>query len=46
MLTHPARGAGESATFNPVGIGVGRDGSVYVADYGNSRIRKVAVDGE
>jgi DNA-binding beta-propeller fold protein YncE len=40
-----ADGPGESATFNPVGLGVGRDGSVYVADYGNNRIRKVAVGG-
>ena len=39
-------GPGERATFNPVGLGVGRDGSVYVADYGNSRIRKVAVHGD
>lgn len=36
-------GPAHSATFNPVGLGVGRDGSVYVADYGNNRVRAITV---
>ncbi len=30
---------------NPFGVSVARDGSVYIADYGNSRIRRVGPDG-
>lgn len=36
-----ADGPAQSATFNPVGLGLGRDGSVYVADYGNNRVRVI-----
>jgi len=39
-------GPGLSATFSyPVGIAIGPDGSLYVADSGNNKIRKVAADG-
>jgi RHS repeat-associated protein len=31
--------------FDPKGITFGRDGSLYIADYGNDRIRKVTSDG-
>jgi len=37
-------GAATSATFkNPYGVAVDSSGNVYIADYGNHRIRKVAV---
>lgn len=40
-------GDGAIARFNlPTGIAVGPDGSLYVADNGNKRIRKVALDAE
>ena len=29
----------------PVGLAIGRDGSVYIADYANHRVRRVAPDG-
>lgn len=35
----------EVALFNnPRGIGIAKDGSVYVADYGNSRVRKLSIN--
>jgi hypothetical protein len=37
-----ADGNGAEATFAPVGLGVGRDGTVYVADYSNHRIRAIS----
>ncbi len=37
-----ADGPVQSATFNPVGLGLGRDGSVYIADYGNNRVRAIS----
>jgi len=37
-----ADGDGAEATFAPVGLGVGRDGTVYVADYSNHRIRAIS----
>ena len=41
-----ADGTGEAAQFNqPYGVAVAADGSVYVADRYNYRIRKVAPDG-
>lgn len=39
-------GAAFAALFNhPTGIGFGPDGSLYVADMGNNRIRKISADG-
>jgi hypothetical protein len=38
-------GSPEEALFNqPWGIGVANDGTVYVADYDNARIRKLAIE--
>lgn len=38
-------GGKDDAQFNsPRGVGVDKDGTVYVADYGNSRIRKLAIE--
>lgn len=38
-------GGKEEALFNePTGIGVAQDGSIYVADYGNSRVRKLSIN--
>ena len=38
-------GSKKEALFNkPTGIGIGKDGSVYVADWGNFRIRKLTVN--
>lgn len=42
-----ADGQGESAKFNePTGLVLGADGTLYVADTGNQRIRAVSADGE
>ncbi|MCL2724766.1 MAG: hypothetical protein FWD69_10055 [Polyangiaceae bacterium] len=41
-----ANGPGSKATFNsPYGIAIGPDGSLYVADRDNNKIRRIAVDG-
>lgn len=38
-------GTSDVAKFNnPRGIGISKDGSVYVADWGNSRIRKLSIN--
>lgn len=38
-------GTKEEALFNtPRGLGISQDGTVYVADYGNSRIRKLSIN--
>lgn len=38
-------GTREEALFNnPRGIGISKDGSVYVADFGNSRVRKLSIN--
>ena len=38
-------GTKSEALFNqPTGIGIGRDGSVYVADWGNGRVRKLTIN--
>jgi hypothetical protein len=35
----------DEALFNsPWGLGVAKDGTVYVADYGNSRVRKLSIE--
>lgn len=36
-------GAGVDATFQAVGLAVGHDSSLYVADYSNHRIRKLTI---
>lgn len=38
-------GGKEDALFNtPTGIGIGSDGSVFVADFGNNRVRKLSIN--
>jgi DNA-binding beta-propeller fold protein YncE len=38
-------GTKDEALFkNPRGIGISKDGSVYVADFGNRRIRKLSIN--
>ena len=38
-------GGKEDALFNsPSGIGISKDGSVYVADFGNNRVRKLSIN--
>jgi DNA-binding beta-propeller fold protein YncE len=38
-------GGKEDALFNqPYGVGVDKDGTVYIADYNNCRIRKLAIE--
>ena len=38
-------GSKKEALFNkPTGIGIGKDGSVYVADWGNYRVRKLTIN--
>ncbi len=38
-------GGKEDALFNsPTGLGIGNDGSIYVADFGNARVRKLSVN--
>ncbi|KAA6302941.1 MAG: hypothetical protein EZS26_000836 [Candidatus Ordinivivax streblomastigis] len=50
VLGHPGTsgwkdGGKEDALFkDPRGIGVSKDGNVYVADYGNFRVRKLAIE--
>ncbi len=39
-------GPAEEAQFNfPIGIAVARDGAIYVADSGNSKVRKISPEG-
>ena len=38
-------GTKEEALFKyPRGIGISKDGSVYVADFGNRRVRKLSIN--
>ena len=38
-------GGKDEALFNtPLGLGIAADGTVYVADYGNGRVRKIAIN--
>lgn len=37
-------GKKEALFKEPTGIGVAQDGSIYVADYGNSRVRKLSIN--
>ena len=37
--------AKQSPLYNPTGVAVGADDSVYIADFGNQRVRRIASDG-
>lgn len=42
-----AYGNGSAAKFNkPFGVAIGKDGSYYIADSGNHRIRKISPNGK